>query len=68
MIVRSIREALAAERRLTIRELIKRFDIGYGTMHRIFTGDLQISKVIISYKFDFYMMLVAKVSDIIATI
>ena len=63
MIVTSIREVLAADRRLTIRELIKRFDMGYATMHRIFTGDLQISKVILNYKFDFYMMHVAKVSD-----
>ena len=35
----------------------------YGTMHRILTKDLQMSKVILSYKFDFYMMHVAKVSD-----
>ena len=63
MIVTTIREALGANKRLTIRELIKRFDMGYGTMHRIFTGDLQMSKVILSYKFDFYMMHVAKVSD-----
>ena len=31
-------------------------------------GDLQMSNVILSYKFDFYMMHVAKVSVIIATI
>ena len=68
MIVTSIRKARAADRRRTIRELIRRFDMGYGTMHRILTGDLQMSKVILSYKFDFYMMHVAKVSDIIATI
>ena len=63
MIVTSIHEALAADRRLTIRDLIERFDMGYGTMHRILTEDLQMLKVILSYKFDFYMMHVAKVSD-----
>ena len=51
IIVTSIRKALAADRRLAIRELIKRFDMGYGTMHRIFMGDLQMSKVILSYKY-----------------
>ena len=35
----------------------------YGTMHRILTEDLQMLKVILSYKFDFYMMHVAKVPD-----
>ena len=44
MIVTSIREALAADRRLTIRDLIERFDMGYGTMHQILTEDLQMSK------------------------
>ena len=63
MIVASIREALAADRRLAIRDLIERFDIGYGTMHLILTEDLQMSKIILSYKFDFYMMHIAKVSD-----
>ena len=63
MIVTSIREALAADRQLTTRELIQLFDMGYGTMHRILMEDLQMSKVILSYKFDFYMMHVAKVSD-----
>ena len=62
MIVTSIREALATDRRLTIRDLIK-FDMGYGTMHRILTEDLQMSKAILSYKFDFYMMHIEKVSD-----
>ena len=38
--------------------------MGYGTMHhQILTEDLQMLKVILSYKFDFYMMHVAKVSD-----
>ena len=37
--------------------------MGYGTMHQILTEDLQMSKVMLSYKFDFYMMHVAKVSD-----
>ena len=32
-------------------------------MHRILAEDLQMSKVIQSYKFDFFMMHVAKVSD-----
>ena len=53
----------AADRRLTIRELIEWFDMGYGTMHRILTENLQMSKVILSYKSDFYMMHVAEVSD-----
>ena len=63
MIVTSIHEAHAANRRLTISELIERFDMGYGTMHRILTENLQMSNVILSYKFDFYIMHVAKVSD-----
>ena len=67
MIVTSIREALAADRRLTIGDLISRFGMGYGTMHRILTEDLQMSKAILSYKFDFYMMHIAKVSDYIYT-
>ena len=63
MVVTSIREALAADRRLMIRDMIERFDMGYGTMHRTFTEDLQMSKAILSYKFDFYMMHIAKISD-----
>ena len=63
MLVTSIREVHAADRRLTIRKLIERFGIGYGTMHRILKEDLQTSKVILRYKFDFYMMHNAKVSD-----
>ena len=63
MIVTSTREVLAADRRLTIRELIEHFDMGYGTMHGILMEDLQMSKVILSYKFDFYLMHVPKVSD-----
>ena len=59
----TIREALAADRRLTIRDLTERFYMGYGTMHRILTEDLQMSRAILSYKFDFYMMHIAKVSD-----
>ena len=47
--VTSIREALDADRRLTIRELVERFDMGYGTIHRVLTEDLQMSKVILSY-------------------
>ena len=58
MIVTSIREALAADRRLTIKDLIERFD----AMHRILTEDLQLSKAILSYKFDFYMMHISKES------
>ena len=50
MIVTSISEALATDRRLTIRDLIERFDMDHGTMHRILTEDLQMSKVILSYK------------------
>ena len=68
MIVTSNCEALAADRRLTIRDLTERFDMGYGTMHRILTEDLQMSKAILSYKFDFYMMHIAKVSDYSYTI
>ena len=63
MIETSICEALVADRRLTIRQLIKRFDMGYGTMHQIFTGYLQMSKVFLSYTFHFNMMDVTKVSD-----
>ena len=63
MIVTSIREALTADRRLTIKDLIERFD----AMHRILTEDLQM-KAILSYKFDFYVMHIAKVSDYIYTI
>ena len=37
--------------------------MGYGTMHQILAEDLQMSKVILSYKFDFYMTHVAKASD-----
>ena len=59
MIVTSIREALAADRRPTIRDLIERFD----AMHGILIEDLQMSKAILSYKFDFCMMHIAKVSD-----
>ena len=62
MIVMSIREEQAADRKPMIRELTERFDMGYSTMHRILTEDLQMSKVILRYKFDFYMMHVAKVS------
>ena len=64
----SIREALAADRRLTIRDQIERFGIGYGTMHRILTEDLQMSRAILSYKYDFYMLHIAKVSDYSYTI
>ena len=38
--VTSVREALAADRRLTIRELVEQFDMSYGTMHRVLTEDL----------------------------
>ena len=68
MIVTSIREALAAERRLTIRDLIELFDMGYGTMPRILTENLQMPKAILSYKFDFYMMHIAEASDYSYTI
>ena len=67
MIVASIREALAPDR-LTIRDLIEWFDMGYGTMHRILTEDLQMWKAILSYKFDFYMIHITKVSDYSYTI
>ena len=68
MIVTSIREALAADRRLTIRVPIEWFNMGSGTMHRILTDDLQMSKAILNYKFDIYMMHIAKVSDYSYTI
>ena len=68
VIVTSIREALAADRRLTIRDLIERFGMGYGTMHRILKEDLQMLKAFLSYKFDFYMMHIEKVSDYSYTI
>ena len=35
-----VREALAADRRLTIRELVEQFEMSYGTMHRVLTEDL----------------------------
>ena len=41
----SIREALAADRRLTIRELIERFDMGESSD----LDGTQMSKVILSY-------------------
>ena len=53
MIVTSIREAQVADGRPTIRELIERFYMGYDKVHQILTEDLQMSKVILSYKFDF---------------
>ena len=62
MIVTSIREALAADRRLTIRYLIEWFD----AMHGILTEDLW--KAILSYKFDFYIMHIANLSDYSYTI
>ena len=68
MIVTSICEALASDRPLTIRDLIERFDMGYGMMHRILTEGLQMSKAIQSYKFDFYMLHIAKLSDYSYTI
>ena len=68
IIVTSIREALAADRRLTIRDLFEWFGMGYGTMHRILAEDLQMSKAILSYKYDFYMVHIAKVSDYSYTI
>ena len=61
MIVTSIREALAADRRLMIRNLMELFDMGYGTMHRILTEALQMSKAIQGNKFDFYMISITKV-------
>ena len=63
MIATSIGESLSADRRLTIRELIERFDMGYGTMHCILTEYLPMSKVILNHKFDYYMMHVAKIAD-----
>ena len=60
IIVTSIREALAADRRLTIRELVERVDMGYGTMHPVLMEDLQMLNAILSYKFNLYMMHVAK--------
>ena len=52
----SILEALDAARRLTITELIEQFDMGCGTMHWIWTEDLKIFEVFLSYKIDFYMI------------
>lgn len=43
--VTSIREAIEADRRLTVRALAERFDLGYGTVQRILTDELQLSKV-----------------------
>ncbi|XP_052806297.1 protein GVQW3-like [Mya arenaria] len=44
-LVTSIADALAKDRRLKVRTLSEMFDVGYGTIHRILTEDLQMSKV-----------------------
>ena len=49
--VTAIRDALDVDRRLTVRELAERFNIGYGTVHRILMEKLHMSKVILSYIF-----------------
>jgi len=41
----SIRQALDADRRLTIRDLAEKFEMGYGTVQRILTDNLHMSKV-----------------------
>lgn len=43
--VTSIRSAVETDRRLTVRELAERYDVGYGTVHRILTEELKMSKV-----------------------
>ena len=63
MIVTTIREALAADRLITIRHLIERFD----AIHGILTEDFQMWKAILSYKFDFKRCILQKY-QIIATL
>lgn len=41
----SIREAVMEDRRLTVRTLAQRFDVGNGTVHRILKDELLMSKV-----------------------
>ena len=67
-IVTSIRDALVADRRLTIRELVEWFDMGYGTIHQILTETLQTSKIILGYKFYLYGRTCCKWYHIIANI
>ena len=50
-IVMSIHDVLVSDRRPTIRELVQRLDMGYGTIHRVPTEILEISKIILSLKF-----------------
>ncbi|XP_052777722.1 protein GVQW3-like [Mya arenaria] len=44
-LVTSIADALVKDRRLKARTLSEMFDVGYGTIHRILTEDIQMSKV-----------------------
>ncbi|XP_052778899.1 protein GVQW3-like [Mya arenaria] len=44
-LVTSIDDALAKDRGLKVRTLSEMFGVGYGTIHRILTEDLQMSKV-----------------------
>ncbi|XP_052775779.1 protein GVQW3-like [Mya arenaria] len=44
-LVTSIADALAKDRLLKVRTLSEMFGVGYGTIHRILTEDLQMSKV-----------------------
>ena len=41
----SVEEALQADRRATVRGLADRFDASYGTVYRILTEELHITKV-----------------------
>ena len=51
-IVTSIHVVLVLDRRLTI--MVQRFDMGYGTIHRILTELLQMLKIILSKKLYLY--------------
>lgn len=44
-LVTSIRDALAEDRRLTVRTLAHRFDVSIGTVHRVLKDELHMSKV-----------------------
>ncbi len=44
-LVTSLRDALADDRRLTIRDLAERFDVSIGTVHNVLSKDLHMRKV-----------------------
>ena len=58
-ILMSVRDALAANRRLAIRELVERVVMGNGNILRKLAEHLQMLKIILSYKFYLYLIHVA---------